>query len=351
MYEVEKFSESVSVRHIPFASVTAVQAVELAIKELEKTKDFHSTYTTYIKNCIDDLGTLRWTEELEFNVTRLLRGEHILASSAHELVLQTIQKQKNIELWRKPVDISSLFTLCNHPCKLREPRSSWPSEFNQASIPSIWVRSSSGWICSNDLGTLVTEPKDFKDALQFSAIPQHNSFLALKPKEVSFGVLGQEAFASFPHDIDDPDFLECYLLPTKSLIVRVGKRNTLTGGLFNESMYSFVMDQTPTPHILQEEEERLVETISSIDSEYPWTFQDTSTVLTGWNDLSTGKSKVIYKSNELELNTNLVLATLGHPGDFYAVFFNGDILHYVRGKEIQRQTMAVPLTHAVLNFT
>jgi hypothetical protein len=111
------------------------------------------------------------------------------------------------------------------------------------------------------------------------------------------------------------------------------------------------MDQTPTPHILQEEEERLVETISSIDSEYPWTFQDTSTVLTGWNDLSTGKSKVIYKSNELELNTNLVLATLGHPGDFYAVFFNGDILHYVRGKEIQRQTMAVPLTHAVLNFT
>jgi hypothetical protein len=351
MFEVEKFSEYVSVRLIPYASVSAIQAVDMAIKELQKTDDFNENYLIYTFTCIEELGTVRWNEDLEFRVTRLLREELIPSPSAHALVLQTLQKKKSIHLWRKPVDTSLLATLCNQPCKLREPRSAWPTEFNAPETPSIWVRGSAGWYSSSDLSIVVQEPRDFKDACKFSAIPKQNILLALKPKEVSFGILGQsQSFASFPHDVDDPDFIESYVLPSSSIIVRVGKRNTLTGGLFNESMFSFIMKQSPEPHVLSTEEELLVEGISSPDSTYKWTFDDTSTVLTGWNDLGTGTSKVIYKSHELELNTNMVLATLGHPGDFWAVFYNGDIHHYRNERIVEKLSLDVPLTHAVLKF-
>jgi hypothetical protein len=350
-YEVEKFSESVSVRHFDYASLTSTQAVELAVKELIKNKDFAYTYKQFEESCIKDLGTVRWTEQLEFNVNRLLQGEYVLSLEAHCLVIQALEKRKSTELWRKIVDVSSVPLLCNHPCKLREPRSmDWPKDFVCEPV-SVWVRSYQGWMSTDNPGVFVQEPEDFKQATLFSSIPGHNILLALKSKEVSFGVLGQsKSFASFAHDVEDANFIDCYILPSKSIVVRVGQRNSLTGGMLNESMFSFVMTETPTPYVLSAEEETLVESISSINSEYPWTLETISSVLTGWNDLSKGVSKVIYKTCELELSNSLVLATLGHPGSFYAVFFNGEIFHYVGNMRKNKIVVNVPLTHAVVKF-
>jgi hypothetical protein len=350
-YEVEKFSEFVNVRHLYLGNLTSVEVVQQAIKELEKHKDFVFTYTQFEQSCIQDLGTVRWTEQLEFDVTRLLQGEHVLSLEAHCLIKQALDKRKSTELWRKTIDVSLVPVLCNQPCKLREPRTDeWPKNFSSEPF-SIWIRSTRGWMSTENLEVIVQEPEEFKHAITFSSVPQHNLVLALNSKDVSFGVLGElKSRGSFAHDVEDANFIDCYMLPSKSIVVRVGQRNCLTGGMLNESMYSFMVNTTPTPCSLSSEEELLVETISSINSEYPWTLQDISSVLTGWNDLAKGVSKVIYKTCELELSNSLVLATIGHPGDFYAVFFNGDVLHYVGSTKTKKLSASYPLTHAVVNL-
>jgi hypothetical protein len=96
----------------------------------------------------------------------------------------------------------------------------------------------------------------------------------------------------FEHTVQNADFIDCFLLPTKTVVVKVGRRNLLTGGLVDEELFSFRYDTNFLPHTLTEEESVYLEVLFDHEHES----------LTGWNNLETGSSWVIYKTMEKQTN-------------------------------------------------
>ena len=367
LYEIDRFSDTINSRSIQFLGLTYKQVLSKILEELNKQKDFQENCEAFKTDCISNFNStiLRWSPKLEYEISKILQGG-IGTVEGHTLLLDVQKPTRPLQMWRKRVDMSSLPVLTNQPCKLREPRNSeWPDFFSETKVPStILVRSFDGvWVQidlrkPNDLGASYKEPLDIVDAIQFSSIP-HSSptkpgcFLALKQQEVSIACLGDiKSIASFPHGIEDPDFLESYLLPTDTIIVRVGKRNLHTGGLQNEDFFSFKQNDVRaiTPYVLQSEELLMVESMSKVDSEYPWTFQDTSSCLTGFNDLAVGQSKVLWKQNELVLGNSFLVAVFGHPGNFYTVFFDGTVTVHEKNASTTLCKLNFPITHAMLKF-
>ena len=309
-------------------------------------------------------------------MSKILRDKEIGTVQAHALLFLTQEQKRPLSEWRRRVDMSSVNLITNSLCKLREPRDSvwnWKPFRNVNDPSSVLVRTKerTWWKLSVDLGrstggttsaftseTYETEPDDWDQAIVFSSIPHSTStlpacVLALKKNEISIGCFGdKKSFASFAHGVNDADFLESYLLPSNTIIVRVGKRNTLTGGLTDEDFFSFKRDgeRSISPHALDGTETTLVEEISKVDTDYPWTFTDTSSCLTGFNDLAGAQSKVIYKQSEMVLSTNLVVAVLGHPSAFFAIFYDGTVQRYQNGSLIASLKINLPITHGILKF-
>ena len=373
LYEVDRFSETINSRSIKFNGLTYKDVLSNILEELKKQKDFQQNCEEFKTQCISNFNStiVRWSPSLEKEISKILHGG-IGTVQGHTLLLDAQKPSRPVTMWRKRVDTTSLPVLTNQPCKLREPRinTDWPFSFFQLSekeIPlSVLVRSQDGsWFQfgtspdTNLEATIFKEPIDVMDAVQYSAIPLSSKnfksvcFLALKKEEVSIACFGDiKSFASFSHGIEDADFLESYLLPTGTIIVRVGKRNLLTGGLQNEDFFSFKQNglREITPYVLDTAETLLVETMSKVDSEYPWTFQDTSSCLTGFNDLSVGKSKVLWKQQEMVLGDSFLVAVLGHPGSFVSIFYDGTVnLNEKKGTRTLCK-MSFPITHAIYHF-
>lgn len=368
LYEVDRFSDTINSRSISFHGLTYKDALTKILEELKKQKDFKENCEEFKSQYISQLNstTVRWTPKLEKEISDILQGK-LGTVEAHALLLDAQKPPKQLIMWRKKVDMSLLPVLTNQPCKLREPRASkWPFSIfsDEKEIPtSILVRSLDGtWFQINsttpDDPVCLQEPLDVFDAILFSAIPgtkasQSTCFLALKKEVVSIACFGDiKSFASFPHGIEDADFLECYLLPTHTIVVRVGKRNLLTGGLQNEDFFSFRQEaiRAITPCVLESTETQLVETMSKVDSEYPWTFHDTSSCLTGLNNLSTGQSKVLWKQHEMILGDSLLVAVFGHPGSFYSVFYDGTVKFNLENGSRTLCKLKFPISHAIVKF-
>jgi hypothetical protein len=352
-----------------FKGLTYEEVITLIIKELQKQSDFISLYNQFLTQCILNLNTVRWSPSLEYQITRILRDREIGTVEAHALLLHTEELKRPVEFWRKRVDMSGANILTNSTCKLREPRDAqWPECIDRVSH-GVLIRTVHGsWISCNVSEssleslprTLISieeqcEPADFSVASVFASIPPVQGdassmcILALKDKEVSVGCLGDlKSFASFEHGVEGADFLESYLLPSDTIIVRVGKRNLLTGGLFFEDYFSFIRNgpRSILPCILDSKEASQVEEISKIDSDNSLA----ASCLTGYNDLSSAQSKVIWKQHELKLGSNLVLAVLGNPSSFFTVFYNGSVNQHVNGVIYAHYKTNVPFTHAILKF-
>jgi hypothetical protein len=368
MYEVDSFSETVNIRSLDFKSLTYEEVVTQILQELQKQADFYGLYKEFCTQCILNLNTVRWSPALEYQVIKILRDKDIGTVEAHALLLHTKELQRPLEYWRKKADMSAASLLTNAPCKLREPRETKWKLCDRPSRGGVLVRTLDAvwsFTTADSNVNKATEPEDFAHASVFASIPARNGeevamhsaslcqcILALKEKEISVGCLGDsKSFASFAHGINGADFLETYLLPSNTIIVRVGKRNLLTGGLTDEDYFSFVRngERSIIPHSLNSEETAQVEEISKIDSDSSWDFMSSS-CLTGFNDLASAQSKVLWKQQELVLGSSLVVAVLGHPSSFFAVFYDGAVHHYKEGVIFAHSKTKLPITHAILKF-
>ena len=340
-YTVEQYSETVQIRKLDYDTMTREQIINRVSEELEKQQDFAANLCFFCADQLEKLPVLTWSPQVEYNMSKALVDKGI-SMPEQVLLLDILNKKKNRLEWRRSLHTDSLPVVCNLPFRLREPRSEW-NDFSsaQADKRMLKIKTLDGWRNTNT--ARYQEPLKFSSGLQFCAVQNSEIVLALTRESVLVGKFGEESEYSFAHGLEEVDFLDCFTLSTGTIVVRIGKRNALTGGLSDETFFSFRLGDTLESYTLSEEENREVEK-SSTDSEC---FLMAST-LSGWNDSNKGSSWVVYKNQQLYLSKDMVCSVLGQPSHFYAVFYNGIVREYVSGQCVNESQIESAITHAIL---
>ncbi len=348
-YYLETFSELVDVRSVNILR-SCKDVVSEYIRRLSNTEDGNESLKFFAQQTIANLGTVRWTPQLEFCVFCIYQDIPVLSLEAYAL-LETKQG-KPPELWRRGIDTSTIPKFTNQICTFREPRTTFApvTELSQTRIlgEKLYLQTiDNTWRTLTSLGKLmpVVVPSELYDLSVFCAVPGTLYTLALRENSVVIVNTMQTVLGSFAHTLTTPDFLDCFRLSSETLIVRIGKRNSLTGGLNEEELFSFrckyKTDQdTPEAdgletHELLEEEEKEVEEICRMN----YSSQLYNSLLTGWNDMETGTSWCIdsFSSTQQSLGKDVVVAICGKPQEYVAVFVNGRVEWIHQGSKVQIQ--------------
>jgi hypothetical protein len=248
--EAEKLFKGVYFYKLPLASMSTENAIDVVINEISQS----ATYAYNIEQHRDRVKNTQWSPTVEFEVLRDSTEFHIL-------ILKSLGFA-----WRNAIQHDALPVLIGQPLQLRETMKEFElddfsllaDEFNEH---SVWTRSGSAWTRLNTEESL-SEPLEFKDALLFQNCPSSKNILALFPTSVKLGRLGGKVFGEFAHDIATPNFLDCFVLSTGTIIVKIGERNLLTGGLKDEMSFSFRYGKSDfdcVPYSLSKEEENEIQ--------------------------------------------------------------------------------------------
>jgi len=344
MYQsIEQFSETVNIRKVNYKS--REELIDKIVQELEKQKDFYENLSYFYHDLVKKQSSLHWTPEVEYNMFKSLQGKGI--SIPEQILLVGLEeKQRSKDEWRKFLHSESLPLLSNKPFQLREPRNEW-TEFpsgNRKPLSDLCVKTLKGWLrFIGNTGVMLVEPEKFKDAIQFCTIPNSDTVLALTEKNILVSKFDQEVQHSFPHELNEVDYIDCFTLKNDIVIVQVGKRNMLTGGLSDETLFSFRVGEELQPYTLTETENELVELVVK-KSDYQNV--NSNSTLSGWNDIK--GSWVVFKTQQIYLSNDMVCSVLGDEANFFAVFFNGLVKHYSSGKCIKEINLDCAITHAII---
>jgi hypothetical protein len=359
-YYIETFSEVVDVRSVNIYR-TCREVVQEYIHRLSATEDGNEAIKVFTQHTIANLGTVRWTPQLEFCVFCIFQGNPVLSLEAYALLETKVGKPP--ELWRRGIDTSTISKFTNQICTFREPRTTLPpvTEISQTrvlgekmyvqSVDKTWRTLSSSGKC-----TPVIAPSELFHLSVFCAVPGTLYILAIQENSVLVVNTMQTVLGSFAHTLTNPDFLDCFRLSSGTLIVRIGKRNILTGGLNEEELFSFrckykASEETDEAeadgletHELQEDEEKEVEEICRMN----YSSHQYNSLLTGWNDLETGTSWCIDSSSSTQqsLGKDLVVAVCGTQSQYVVVFVNGRVEWIRDGKKVQLQ-LDFPILNAL----
>jgi len=336
--EVERLFPTVYIQDLPLASMTCANALKVVMDEVMQSKTFATDLQAFLQEQREALASdVVWTPELEFNM-------YHEAAGAPYTVLRTFK-----ESWRLNVNVTSLPLLVGQPCKWREQKDIKtqlsPGPDAHFKERGILVRlANQTWVRPCVSSDVIVEPVEFKDALGFASAPSSKNVLALFPQHVMIGKLGQKkSFGKFGHDIKDPNFLDCFVLSTGAVVVKVGKRNALTGGLSDEYGVSFRYGQNETEfeaHALSAEED--VELAQYYDIKQP-TLRDVNTVLSLKNDQ--GEAMLAYKNEACRVDTGVACGVVGTPSGWAVAFYDGRLMLRHAGSQRTVQLPEQPLTH------
>lgn len=336
--EVERLFPTVYLQDLPIASMTCQNAIKVVLDEAALSKTFTTDLQAFLQEQREALASdVVWTPELEFNMYHETTG-------APYTVLRTFK-----DAWRLNVNVSALPLLVGQPCKWREQKDIKPSltpgtdaNFKER---GVLVRlANQTWVRPSVPTEPIVEPAEFRDALCFASAPSSKNVLALFSQHVMIGKLGQKkSFGKFGHDIKDPNFLDCFVLSSGAVVVKVGKRNVLTGGLSDEYGVSFRYGQNETEfeaHALSPEED--VELAQYYDIKNP-NLRDVNTVLSLKNDH--GEAMLAYKNEACRVDTGVACGVVGTPSSWAVAFYDGRVVLRHAGTQRTIQLPEQPLTH------
>jgi hypothetical protein len=338
--EAEKYFSTAFFQGYPLASMTKAAALATVVKEIQESPGFLENFQAFVQDLRDKSTPQSWTPLLEFEMARPSTRKSIL-------LLQLLGSD-----WRSCC-IPQVPLLLGQPFKLRESKDvvesfSCVSPSKSSLSPKhVWIRNalSKEWCRATSL-QYQKEPEEFHFATHFVSAPSSKNIFALAGSRVLVGRLGEsKVFAKFEHGLnEDADFLDCFVLSSGAVVIKIGKRNVLTGGLGDEVGMSFrygSSEQDLCPHTLSSQEEE--EVSDYYTSSVPRTMLDMNVSLSVKNDIKKGLCSVIHELYEQRVGSKLACGILGTECSYALVFYDGSILF----SNSQVLHVDFPITHVL----
>jgi hypothetical protein len=340
--EGEAYFTTAYFQGFPLASMSKAAAIATILKEIQSSPSFIQNFQAFVQDLRDKMPPQSWTPLLEFEMSRLSTKKSIL-------LLQLVGAD-----WRSCC-VPHVPTLLGQPFKLRESKDvveTFSSPFllqTSFSPKNVWIRNAvtGDWCRILQPLKLQREPEEFKGAKQFTNCPSSKNILALCGSHVMVGRLGEaHVFAKFEHGLSqDADFLDCFVLSSGAVVIKIGKRNTLTGGLGDEVGMSFrygTSEKDFCPHTLSGEEEEEVTAYYST----PRTMLDMTVSISAVNDIGKGGCTVVHDLCEKKIDTKLACGILGTQA-FYAVVYYDGTADFFSQKERESFHVDFPISHVL----
>jgi hypothetical protein len=310
----EKIFKTASYQKLPLASMSLENAIDVVINEIVQSPTYEKDFQLFLDQQREELSAIVWTPQLEFSMTQK-------STTFHAHLLKTMGSE-----WRYVINHYSIPLLLGQPFPLRETMkekniSEWKgSNFIES---NVWFRHDKRWTRFTTLETLA-EPPEFSDAITFQSCPSSKNVLALFPNRVKLGRLGGKVFGEFEHDIEEANFLDCFVLSTGAVIVKIGHRNALTGGLKDEMAFSFrygKSDYDCVPYTLSKEEE------SEIQAYYQeqHTLKDMSSSISVVNTLGGAPYLICDAEKYVQSTCGICCGVVGNADGFLMAFYDGRI--------------------------
>jgi hypothetical protein len=324
--EAEKLFKGVYFYKLPLASMSIDNAIDVVINEIAQSP----TYEYNIQQHRDYVKQIQWSPTLEYD---LVHGKEF-----YLLILKSLGSG-----WRDSIQHDALPVLVGQPLQLRESMkefdlNDFKLETGEFYEQSVWTRSGSNW---TRLGTeeFLSEPVEFSGSLLFQNCPSSKNILALFPTSVKLGRLGGKVFGEFAHEISNPNFLDCFVLSTGAIIVKIGERNSLTGGLKDEMSFSFRYGKSDfdcVPYSLSKEEENEIQ----LYYQDQHSMRDMTCALSVVNSF-TDKAYMVHDFKKYKQNEDGVICGIVGNGSGYAMAF----CHGKVKTHLGVYTLQAPITH------
>jgi hypothetical protein len=317
--EGEAYFSTAFFQGFPLASMTKSKALATIVKEIQDSPSFSENFKAFVQDLRDKMPPQAWTPLLEFEMSRRSTKKSVL-------LLQLMGPD-----WRSCC-IPKVPVLLGQPFKLRESKdvvdSFSSSTKNSFHFKNVWIRNvvTREWCRAHSPLKTLVEPEEFKAATHFVSAPSSKNVLALAGSQVLVGRLGEaKVFAKFDHGLsEDADFLDCLVLSSGAVVIKIGKRNNLTGGLGDEVGMSFrygSSEQDLCPHTLSSEEDEEVSSYYSVAR----TMLDMNVSLSAKNDPKKGTCTLIHELHEKKLATKLACGLVGSESSYAVVCYDGTI--------------------------
>ena len=281
---------------IPFAAMTGQKALEIAtdlvIEAWTKDETLCSKFTS-------SLSSPEWTLDLEKrNETGDLLPEEVFAKMSKKT--------------------SDLVTI-GQPFRKRDLRTEKSKAFSkEVPEPKSFVLS-----------------KDFADCSLITRVPSSKIVIGYKKDKLIVGTY-EKASATVETTISKADFLDSEIVPCGAIVVTIGCRNDLSGGLSQQESLAFRLDENLSlvPYSLTNNEAREAEDASDdkIEGKREYDFNENSCPLSA---LSSAFSTQIILSDKIIYETEGTVRFLkGAPNDFWIAFQTGRLEHIVDGVKV-----------------
>jgi hypothetical protein len=301
--------------------------VDVVINEIVQSESYTDDCHVFLHKHREILKEQLWTPSLDYEMSKPPTHFHL-----HLLSFMG-------EEWRCVLNHYSIPLLVGQPFQLRESMKdcvwdSLPIQPGEFSETSVWTRSTEGkWARLHSTEEL-SEPVEFNGAITYQNCPSSKNVLALFHKSVRLGRLGGKVLGEFVHDIEQPDFLDCFVLSTGAVIVKIGVRNALTGGLKDEMSFSFrygKSDYECVPYTLTKDEETEIQTYYSESH----TMKDMTCALSVVNNVNGAPPYLVhdfkkYAQSKEDCNTGIVCGVVGNLSGFAMAFCNGTVKTHAR---------------------
>jgi hypothetical protein len=331
--EAEKIFKTSAFYKLPLASMSVDNAVDVVINEIVQSSSYKDDSHVFLHEHRKILKEKLWTPSLEYEMT-------LPPSNFHLHLLHTLGPE-----WRHVINHYPIPIVVGQPFQLRESMTehSWdtfPSSVGDFNESNVWTRSIDGKWSRISSSEEVAEPIEFNGAITYQNCPSSKNVLALFHKSVKLGRLGGKVFGEFAHDIDQPDFLDCFVLSTGVVIVKIGVRNVMTGGLKDEMSFSFrygKSDYDCVPYSLTKEEESEIQTYYHEQH----TMKDMTCTLSVVNSINGGSPYINhdfkkYFQSKDSMCLGIVCGVVGNASGFALAFCDGTIKTNLRTLKLNR---------------
>jgi len=279
---------------IPFAAMTTKKAVEIAstlvLDEWAKNESLIDSFKNSIRKDVE------WSPEFEKRLEEgRLSATEILAKCENKIVHE--------------FDIGQPFRKRD----LRKEESKAFANFVDAPRP-------------------FSPSADYVDCTLFTRVPSSKIILGYKKDKLVIGSL-EKATAVVETSIRDGDYIDCEIVPCGAIVVTVGVRNELSGGLTKQESLTFRLDQNlsliPYSMTTSEAAEAEDDADKKSSGEQEFDFAENSCPLSASSNFPFCNviigDKIIYKTQ------GTAKYLLGAPNNFWIVFATGRAEHVVSG--------------------
>ena len=286
---------------IPFAAMTTAKAFEIAasliLDEWSKDESLAKKYISSVKH-----EPLVWSAEFEKrNADNRLTESEILSKYSgvtNEVLLGQAYRKRDLQKEK-----SKAFST-----KVQEPRGFTPSD-------------------------------EWGGCTLFTRVPSSKIILGYKKNQILIG--SDNPNAAVETSIRDADYIDCEIVPCGAIVVTIGIRNSLSGGLAKQESLAFRLDEqlSLVPYSLTAAEalEAEEESEKRLQGETAFDFAENSCPLSAQSSFA--KTEIIIGDKIIYETKGTLKHLCGAPNDFWLVFVTDVALHVKDGNIVESKKM------------